>query len=105
MPENGAVVRVTLKNSGFAQIRTSPGVMEDLLRRAKLVAVDATGAAEAAGFEPSDGKTTQGMAIDKSKGKGPRRRARVSVRTANRPAVEAEATARVLTRAFEKAKG
>lgn len=105
MPKNGATTKVTLKVPGFAQVRTGDAIMAELLRRGNLIANAAADGAKEAGFKHEDGTSHYGMAIDKGTGKGPHRRARVSVRTTTHEAVKAEATARVLTRAFEKAKG
>lgn len=85
-------VKVTLKNSGFAQLRTSPEVIADLHSRA--VRVQAAAGGSEAGYE-----------IDQGVGKGPTRRARASVRTASHRAVVDEATNRTLSRAFNAGKG
>lgn len=103
MGKHGNVTRVTIKASGLAQIRTSNGVMEDLERRARLIADAAT--ANARKTKGLDHNGQEGMAVDSGKGKGKNRRARASVRTATHAAMEAEATDRALTRAIKAGRG
>jgi hypothetical protein len=101
MGKHGAVTKVTHKKTGYAQLRTSPGVMADLERRAGLIAAAAT---RGAGEDTSHG-SQEGFAVDTGTGKGPNRRGRASVRTATRAAIQSEATDRTLTKAFRAGRG
>jgi hypothetical protein len=101
MGKHGAVTKVKLNAAGFAQLRTSPGVMADLERRAGLIAAAAT---NATGEDTSHG-SQEGFAVDTGTGKGKNRRGRASVRTATRAAVVSEATDRTLTKAFKAGRG
>lgn len=98
------VTKFKPNKKGIAKLRSGPKVLAELERRAKLVQAAATRTAEAAGYE-LEHNGSPGMEIDVNKPKGPKARGRVSVRTTTRAAIEAEATDRVLTKAFQAAKG
>lgn len=94
--KHGNVTRFKAKKSGMAKLRTSPGVLAELERRAGNIATAATAAG--GGDLDHDGKP--GMTVDSQKGKN---RARASVRTGTRAAMEAEATSRALSRTWQQA--
>lgn len=105
MSKYGNVTKVTVKASGLARLRTDPAVMADLERRTALIKKAADSNAAAAGYPELDHKGQDGMAVDSANGKGSNRRARASVRTATRAAMEAEATHRSLSRAIQAGRG
>lgn len=75
-------VRIELHNAGFNQLRTSPGVVADINRRASRIA----------------GAAGEGMVVQPSRGSGAR--ARASVKTETLAAKRAESERKALTRAI-----
>lgn len=104
MGKHGNITKVTVKKAGLARLRTDPAVMADLLRRGKNIQNAGNDNTRAAGYDPAY-KDLPGMELDSGTGKGSNRRARVSVRTATRAAMEAEATDRALSRAIQAGRG
>lgn len=94
--KHGNVTRFKAKKSGMAKLRTSPQVLAELERRADNISAAAT---TAAGTD-LDHNGKAGMTVDSQKGKS---RARASVRTGTRAAMEAEATDRALSRTWQQA--
>jgi hypothetical protein len=96
---SGKVTRLELKKGAISKLRNSPGVRDELARRAQLIADAATNGSSAPDAE---------YAVDSQRVNDNGKRlsgARASVRTANHPAVRDEAVDRTLTNSFRAGRG